>query len=255
MAHWRGRWFAELRQLRVLVLIVASAGMLGIPITAAHAAEPVVHVYDVQVTGVLRATLSLPSKPLRLDFAYSETSRWTETYKGVRLEVETSEFGPERIEMRMAGKSTVAGSIKYGLSGPHIKSCRLSTNRPEPGSLSLSGTPSGTGYRLGVRTGRNTSRPALRSSNCSYYEGNWAKFTGSRVGPGEGIATGLVDTRSVTFTLDFRTPQQTGQLGFPLNRLTAGEGFVLNLKGKTKDKSGLKKSEGTARITFVPQPS
>jgi hypothetical protein len=262
VANWRGRWFAELRQLRVLVMIVASAGVLGISSTAAHAAsEPVVHVYDVQVTGTLRPKLSLPSKPLRLDFGYSQTSKWTETYKGVRLEVQTLEYVEPTMAMRMSGKGkgTVTGSIKYGLFGPHIKSCGLSSNRPEPGSLNLVGSPyssSGAGsvtYKLVLITGRSATTPALRSSKCSFFEGNWAKFTGAPVGPDGGMATGYIDTRMLRFTVEFRTPQQTGQLGFPLNQLHAGAGFVLNLKGKTKD--GRKTSEGTARITFVPRPS
>jgi hypothetical protein len=243
-------------QLKGLAAIAAIAAVLGSALTAAAAAsEPVGYLYDVQVTGTHRVTFSLPSKPLRLDFAYSETATWKETYKGVRVEVRTSEYGPERIDVRMEGRGTVTGLIKYGLSGPNIKSCSWSTNQPEPGSLSVSGTPSGTGYRLGLRTGRNTSRPPLRSANCSYYEANWARFTAAGVGPGGGLATGWVDTRSLSLTVDFRTPQQSGQLGFPLNRVTAGAGFVLNLKGKTKDQSGLRKSEGTARITFVPRPS
>ena len=231
----------------------------GPPTVEIGAKVPIVYVYDVQVTGTFRATLALPSKPLRLDFAYSEISKWTETYKGVRLEVRTSEDGEPRIEMKMSGKGTVLGSIKYGLSGPHIKSCGLSSNRPEPGSLSIGGSPystSGPGavtYALRVYTGRSGTTPALRSSTCSYFEGNGAKFSGARVAPGGGTATGAIDTRRLTSTVEFRTPQQPGQLGFPLNHLHTGTGFVLDLKGKTT--AGRKVSEGTVRIRFVPRPS
>lgn len=246
----------------MLVTVAVSAAVLGSAITAAHAAsEPVVYVYDVQVTGTFRAALSLPSKPLRLDFGYSQISKWTETYKGVRLEVQTSESGEPTMAMRMSGKGkgTVTGSIKYGLFGPHIKSCGLSSNRPEPGSLNLVGSPysssglSAVTYKLVLITGRSGKTPALRSSTCSFFEGDLAKFSGARVGPGGGIATGSIDTRALGFTVEFRTPQQPGQLDFPLDRLHAGAGFVLNLKGKTKD--GRKTGEGTARITFFPRPS
>jgi hypothetical protein len=261
VANWRGRWFGDLRQLSLLAVIVASTALLGFAATAAQAAEPIVHIYDVQITGTFRAALALPSKPLRLDFGYSQTSRWTETYKGVRLEVQTSEYGEPTMAMRMSGKGkgTVTGSIKYGLFGPHIKSCGLSSNRPEPGSLNLVGSPyssSGPGsvtYKLVLITGRSGKTPALRSSTCSFFEGDLAKFSGARVGPGGGTATGSIDTRALGFTVEFRTPQQPGQLDVPLDRLHAGAGFVLNLKGKTKD--GRKTGEGSARITFVPRPS
>jgi hypothetical protein len=95
----------------------------------------------------------------------------------------------------------------------------------------------------------------LRPSNCAYYEGNLAKFAGVRIGPGGGVAAGYIDTRAVRFALEFGTPQPAGQLGFPLNPLNAGTGFVLNVKGKTKDQAGRHTSEGTVRIKFVPRPS
>jgi hypothetical protein len=218
-----------------------------------------VHVYDVRVVGVLRTTSSLPGKPRPLDFAYSETSRWTETYTGVRLEVRTSEFGEPTIEMRMEGKGTIAGTIKYELSGPRVKSCDWRTNRPEPGFLRLAGLPytsaasDGVMYRLNLLTGRQNSN--LRPSKCTYIEANFAKFAGATVGPGGGTAEGYLDVRRIVFQMKLTTPQQAGQLGFPLDRLHAGEAFVLDLKGKTKDHSGLRKSEGSARITFVPRPS
>jgi hypothetical protein len=251
-----GRSFCDPTQLAAVATIVAGAVLLGFAVKAASAAsDPIVHVYDVQITGAHRSTLSLPSKPLRLDFAYAETATWAETYKGVRLEVRTSEFEPARVELRMAGNSTVAGNIKYGLSGPHVKSCGSTTHRPEPGSLGLWGTPNTNGYRLDLRTGRNTSRPLTPSAGCTFLEGNMAKFANARVGASGDIATGWIDTRSVVLTLEFRTPQQPGQLGFPLNRLTTGAGFVLNLTGSTRDMSGRKVSRGTARIAFVPRPS
>jgi hypothetical protein len=260
VARYGGRWFGRARQVGWLAVLVVSAALLGFAVTAARAASaPVVYVYDVQVNGTLRATLGLPSKPLRSDFAYTEISKWTETYKGVRLEVRTSEFGEPRIEMKMAGKGTVTGSIKYGLSGPHIKSCGLSSTRPEAGSFNLGGNPysaSGQGavtYALRLYTGRSGNAPALRSSRCSYFEGNAAKFSGTRIASGDGMATGYIDTRRLTFTVEFHTPQQPGQLSLPLNRMHTGAGFVLTLKGKTK--GGRKSSEGTARITFVPRPS
>jgi len=248
-----------LRQLKVLVTISVSAAVLGTAAsTASVGSEPVVHVYDVQVTGTHQATLSLPRKPLRLDFAYTLTSKWTETYKGVRLEVRTAEFGEPTIEVRneswRASKGTVAGNIKYKLSGPHIKSCSWSTNRPEPGSLLLAGRSSRPA-QLNITSGRQTSGLPLRPSNCAYYEGNLAKFAGARIGPGGGVAAGYIDTRAVRFALEFGTPQQAGQLGFPLSALDAGTGFVLNVKGKTKDQAGRHTSEGTVRIKFVPRPS
>ena len=249
----------------MLVTIVVGAAVLGTAVAAAYpAAEPVVHVYDVQVTGSVRTTFSLPSKPLPLDFGWSETSTWTETYKEVRLSVQTPEYLPEpTVEMKLEGKGTITGSIKYGLSGPRSKHCEWRTTRPEPGYLRLSGTPytsSAPGakrYQLDLVTGRQrTGRQPPRPISCSYYENpRWAKFSGVRVASGKAVAAGWVDTRSVSFTLELSAPQQTGQLGFPLDRLSAGAGFVLNLKGKTRQQSGRFVSEGTARITFVPRPS
>ena len=67
------------------------------------------------------------------------------------------------------------------------------------------------------------------------------------------MATGIIYTRAEALTADYRAPQQPGQLGFPLNRLETGAGFVLNLKGTTKN--GRKTSIGTTRIRFVPRPS
>ncbi len=247
------------RHFKLLVTIIVSAAVLGTAASAASVvSEPVVHVYDVQVTGTHRATLSLPRKPLRLDFAYALTSRWTETYTGVRIEVRTAEFGEPTIEVKneswRASKGTVKGSIKYKLSGPHIKSCSWSTNRPEPGSLLLSGRSSRPA-QLHLTSGRQTSGLPLRPANCAYYEGNLAKFAGARIGPSGGVASGYIDTRTVRFALEFGTPQQAVQLGFPLSPLNAGTGFVLNVKGKTKDQAGRHTSEGTVRIKFVPRPS
>jgi hypothetical protein len=233
----------------------------AVAVTAAlAAAEPVVHVYDVEVTGALRTTFSLPAKPLPLDIGWSETARWTETYKGVRLEVRTPEDAAPWIEMGMLGKGRVTGSVKYGLTSRH-KSCGLSTNRPEAGLVRLLGTPYASSapgarrYRLFLATGRSATTPPLRSSTCTYFQGGWAKFTGVRVGPGGGTATGYIDARKVSFEVEFRTPQQPGQLGFPLSRLNAGAGFALDLRGKTREQSGRLVSEGTARITFVPRRS
>ncbi len=245
--------------------IVVSAVVFAIVgSTASATSEPVVRMYDVQVIGVLHTTFSLSSKPLPLDVAWSEISTWTETYKGVRLSVQTLEYLPEpALEMKIEGQGTVTGSIKYGTSGPHSQSCVWRTSRPEPGYLRLSGTPypsSAPGarrYQLDLVTGRQrTGRQPLRPRSCAYYENpRWAKFSGVRMGPGDGTAAGWVDTRATSFNLELRAPQQAGQLGFPLDRLSSGAGFVLNLKGRTKQQSGRFVSEGSARITFVPRPS
>lgn len=250
----------SVRQMVRSAIVATGVVMLGTAVAAAWAAsEPVVYVYDVQVTGTLRASQSLPSKPGPLDFAYSEISKWTESYKGARLEVQTSEIGEPTIALTLSGKGTVAGSVEYGLSGPRIKSCGLGSNRPEPASLNIGGSsygnagPGAATVQLRFYSGRSSRAPVLRSSKCSYIAGNSAKLTGARVGTGGGTATGSIDTRRLTFTLEFRTPQQPGRLGFPLNRLQAGSGFVLDLKGKTRD--GRRTSEGTARIAFVPRPS
>lgn len=248
-----------LRQLKVLATITVGAAVLGTAASATSvASEPVVHVYDVQVTGTHRTTLSLPNKPLPLDFAYSQTSKWTETYKGVRLEVRTTDFGEPTVDMRneswLPTKGTVKGSIKYTLSGPRIKKCVWSTNRSEPGSMLLSGRSSSPA-QINFTSGRRTDRQPLRPSNCAYYEANLAKFAGARIGPGEGIAAGYIDTRAVRLLLEFGSPQKVGQLEFPLSPLEAGTGFALSVKGKTKDQAGRHTSEGTVRITFVPRPS
>lgn len=158
--------------------------------------------------------------------------------------------------MRMEGKGTITGTIKYALSGPRVKSCDWRTNRPEPGYLRLSGiaytssAPGAKSNTLNLLTGRQHSQ--LRPTRCSYIEGNWAKFSRAPIEPGEGLATGYLDTRKVVLALELPPPQQAGLLAFPVDHLHAGEGFVLDLNGKTKDHAGLRKIEGTARITFVP---
>ena len=142
---------------------------------------------------------------------------------------------------------------------PGVKSCDWRTNRPEPGYLRLSGiaytssAPGAKSNTLNLLTGRQHSQ--LRPTRCSYIEANWAKFSRAPIEPGEGLATGYLDTRKVVLALELPPPQQAGLLAFPVDHLHAGAGFVLDLNGKTKDHVGLRKTEGTARITFVPQPS
>jgi hypothetical protein len=245
--------------MRALTVVVACGASLGLLASAAHAATPVVHVYDIQVTGVFRVVYSLPSKPLPLDFGYSELSSWTETYPGARLEVQVSEFAPEQIQLRLDGKGTIKGKTSYSVSGPRIKSCGWKSTRSEPGSLTLFGNPrtpaasGGVAYRIDLRTGRNIGAVPQHPAGCTYYEGNWAKFADVHVGPSGATANGTVDTRSVALVVELPTSQRPGALGFPLNRLYAGGGFVLTAKAKTKDQSGRKLSEGTVRITFTPR--
>ncbi len=262
MARGGVRWFGHPGQLGLTAIVCAGIALLGFAVTTARAASnPVVRVYDVQVTGTFRSTLSLPTNPLGGDFAYSEVSKWTETYRGVRLDVQAPEFGDSKIEMRMSGKGkgTVTGSIEYSLSGPRLKSCALRSKRSEPGSLSIGADPYrslGQGavtYELHLSTGRSGNTPALPSSKCSYFAGNGARFSGTRVGSGGDVATGYIDSRRLTFAIELHTPREPGQLGFPLNRLHAGAGLVLALRGKTE--VGRKLSEGTVRIRFVPRPA
>ena len=245
---------------RTLSLFAAGLALLGLGFSAGLASSAsVVHVYDVQVKGVYRVTLALPSKPLPLDFGYSEASSWTETYKGVRLEVVTSEFTPDRIELKVSGKGTVAGKIDYRVSGPGGKNCAWSSTRSEPGELFLGGFPytaSGPGsvtYRLNVRTGRRLGSVPKVPTTCTYYEANFAKFDDAPLGAGGAVASGSILSRSTTLVAELRKPQRPGQLAFPLNRMHAGAGFVLNVKAKTTDTSGRRTSEGTVRITFVPR--
>jgi hypothetical protein len=244
-----------LRRRRLGLAIVAGAVGLGVAVAQA-ASEPTVHLYDVTVSGALRTTFSLPAKPLPLDLAWSETSTWKETYPGVRLELQTSEFGSEQITMKLAGKGTITGSMKYVVSGPRLKTCGWSTTKSESAALRLWGTPYSTGattYRLDLETGRpRTGRQPLRPPSCQYFEGKSATIIGLPVGPG-GVVDGSIDTRAVRLTAMFNTPQQTGQLSFPLNRLTAGAGFVLKLRAKTKAQAGRLVSEGTAQVAFVPR--
>jgi hypothetical protein len=245
---------------RTLTLFAAGLAVLGLAVPAGGAeSASVVHVYDVQVKGVYRVTLALPSNPRPLDFGYSEASSWTETYRGVRLEVVTSELTPDRIELKLSGNGTIAGKIDYRVSAPGGKNCAWSSSRSEPGELFLGGFPyaaSGPGsvtYRLNVRTGRRLSSVPKVPTTCTYYEAAWAKFDNAPLGTGGAVASGSILGRSTTLVVELRKPQQPGQLAFPLNRLHAGAGFVLNVKGKTTDTSGRRTSEGTVRITFVPR--
>jgi hypothetical protein len=245
--------------MRALAIIVACGASLGLFAPAVQAATPVVHVYDVQVTGVFRVVYSLPSKPLPLDFGYSERSSWTENYPGVRVEIEISEFAPEQVELRMDGKGTIKGKTTYSVSGPRIKGCGWKSTRSEQGSLTLFGNPrtpaapGGVAYRLDLRTGRNIGAVPQHPADCTYYEANWAKFAGVPVGPSGAVGSGTVDTRSVALVVELDKSQRPGAFGFPLNRLYAGAGFVITVKAKSKDQSGRKPSEGTARITCTPR--
>jgi hypothetical protein len=245
-----------------LALLAAGIGVLGFVAVAGTArSATVTHVYDVRVTGVFRVTLARPSDPRPLDFGYSQTSTWTETYERVRLEVRASEFTPELIDLRMTGAGTVKGRISYHVSGPGSRSCAWETSRSEPGALTLSGSgytasaPGPVTYRLNLSTGRRLGSVQPSPADCTYYEGHSAKLANTSVGPGGGKAEGSVDSRSALLVAEYRKPQRPGRLAFPLNRLYAGAGFVLSLKGKTRDHGGRRTSEGTARITFVPRSS
>jgi hypothetical protein len=115
--------------------------------------------------------------------------------------------------------------------------------------------PGATRYRLDLATGRRIGgRKPVRPAGCPYYENpRSVELAGLRVASGVS-ASGRVDTRATSYTLQLSRAQQPGRLDFPLDRLSAGAGFVLVLKGKTRQQSGTI-SEATARITFVPRAS
>jgi hypothetical protein len=243
-----------------LVAIAAGIVVLGTSTAAARpGAEPVVHLYDVRVAGVLRTTFPLPAKPLPLDVGWSETTTWTETYAAVRVTVNTIEYLPEpTIDADAEGKGTIAGTIAYRTSGPRVKACEAKTTRSEPAFLRLSGdaySAGATRYRLSLATGRRIGGKQVRPLGCTYYGNPRAIDVAQlRVASGAGRASGRVDTRATSYTLQLSRTQQPGKLDFPLDRLSAGAGFVLVVKGKAKQASGTV-SEGSARITFVPRAS
>jgi hypothetical protein len=255
------RRFAD--RLLVAFVAIAAGAVLGTSTAAARpAAEPVVRLYDVRVVGTLRTTFPLPAKPLPLDVGWSETSTWTESYAGVRVTVSTADYLPEpMVDADAKGKGTIVGATTYRTSGPRSKACVAKTTRSEPAFLRLSGNPYSTSapgatrFRLDISTGRRLGgRKPVRPAGCPYYENpRSVELERLQVASGGGQASGRVDTRATSYTLQLARTQQPGRLDFPLDRLDAGAGFVLVLKGKVRQPGTI--SEGTARITFVPRAS
>jgi hypothetical protein len=249
---------------RPLALAALALSCTALVTPASSAADsPSVRVYDVRITGVLRTRFTLQDKPFGV--IWREVATWTETYTGVRLNLQTftvqvlpENRTEELIHMKISSPGKITGSIKY--TNASRKQCGWQTTAPDPGRLSLTGTPVDEAvfgparYQLVLYSGPsvNPQRPQLY--NCTYY-GNPrdADFVGVQIGGDGAIGTGAVDTRSVLLRLEFRTSQGGGKLSFPLDRLYAGKGFVLELKGLTKKPFGAFVSEGTARIAFVPR--
>ena len=247
-----------MRTLWVLTAILACAAVLGTAASAAStASEPVVHVYDIRVTGTFRHTFSIHAG--RLVSSYAETTSWSETYRGVRIEVLTSVYGDPMIEVRNASwqkaKGTIAGSIKVTTVNAFGKRHGCSSSSPEPGALALTGqwTPYGASYLFHIATGRSPNNPKASPPNCIFEPGGAAHFTRTR--PDGGTESGRIANRSAT--LDLRLPtSKPGQPGLPLDRLQAGTGFAIGFRAKSRTRSQFEPSatEGTARITFVPRP-
>jgi hypothetical protein len=249
----------------VVAALALSLAALATPTTRA-ADSPEVHVYDVKVSGVLRTRFTLEDK--LSDVIWSEVAAWTATYEGVRLNLQTftvqypaENRTEERVHMSLDGRGKIAGTIKYrNASG---KLCGWQTDRPDPGGLRVRGTPyeeSAPGpvrYRLELSSWPSVNRPPVRIAGCTYYgDPRLAKFDRVAIGAGGGgVGSGWIDTRKVQLQLDFPSLQQSGQPGFPVDRLHAGAGFVLELRGKTKKPFGAFLSEGSVRVVFQPHRS
>jgi hypothetical protein len=239
--------------------------MPALAVGAARATTPpVVHLYDVRVTGTLESKFLLPAKPLPLDLGWKETSTWVETYNAARLTVQPSVYPEGGVELKLEARGTIAGTIAYSTTGPGPKSCKSITRRPAPARLTIVGTPYGASsggrtYRLSLSTGRRPSSTGspVHPPGCSYYANpRWVRIgqTALRRAPGS-VVTGLLDTRATSLTVEYHSPQQSGALGFPLGALEAGNPFAIRLTGSSTQQNGRFVSRGTARIAFAPHPS
>jgi hypothetical protein len=252
----------QLRRPLVVAALVLSLAALATPTTQA-ADSPEVRLYDVKVSGVLRTKFALHDK--LSDVIWSEVASWTATYEGVRLELQTltklypaENRAEEDVFMSLDGRGKITGTIKYqNASG---KLCGWRTDRPVPGMLRISGTPhdeSAPGparYSLTLGSWQSGNPPPVRIPGCTYHgDSRMAEF--DRVTIGAGVGSGWIDTRVGQLELEFRSPQHGSEMGFPLNRLRAGAGFVLVLEGRTKKPFGAFLSEGSVRYVFQPHGS